>query len=273
MRISRQQVVLPILLVVLDLTAMCAAFLTALYLRFHYHDFLRWAAQYGSHYWNLLIATMLIYLILHLYYKDYYFPRRFKPTFVIPRIAKMMLITMLASVMLIFLSKGLSRTTQVFHYSRPTMVAFWILAFGYICAARFLLGVLQLGLFRRGHLQRSIIIVGEGDVLRNVEERLRLNRWFGARVVRKVVVRTDGPPPDGEGILRLNDTDDLASLIHKTGAYEIFLALPASDLTQLFQTMEAVRRTGSIARIIPGHLQLVIGHLLLSEVSPVPDRT
>lgn len=252
---------------------MSAAFLTALYLRFHYYDFLRWASKYGSHYWNLLIATMVIYLILHLYYKDYYFPRRFKPTYVIPRITQMMLITMLASVMLIFLSKGLSRTTQVFHYSRPTMAAFWILSFGYICAARFALGILQLRLFRSGHLQRSIIVVGEGIMLRNVEERLRLNRWFGARVVQKVVVRPGGPPPDGEGILHLSGADDLVDLIHETGAHEIFLALPASDLPQLFETIEAVRRTGSIARIIPGHLQLVIGHLLLSEVSPVPDRT
>ncbi|MFH1279953.1 MAG: glycosyltransferase [Candidatus Eisenbacteria bacterium] len=272
MRLSPQRTIFPLLLVVTDLVALNAAYLTALVLRFYYLNWARWSHQFGPYYLYLIIATNVIWLVLLLYYREVFFPRRFKPTFVIPRVAKMILVTMVASVMIIFLSKGLSRHREVFHFSRPTLVAFWTLSIINICAGRFALGLLQLALFRRGRLLRPTLVVGEGEERRDLETRLAFNRWFGVGVLRKVVVRAEGPPPDEE-TERLPDAEALAALIRETGVREIFLAAPSTDLKQIFTVIEAARATGVAVRVIPGHLQMIVSRLLLSETLPVPDRT
>ena len=273
LRISRQQFFLPVLLLLSDVIALNLAFLAALYLRFYYHNWSMWIGKYGPYYFNLLLATNLIYLVLFLYYKEWIFPRRFKPPFIVPRVIKMMFFTMLASVMLIFLSKGMSRTGWVFHFSRPTLVAFWVLATGFICVGRFIFGFLQIALFRRGFLQRSLILVGEGEPLANLELRLRHNIWFGARTIRKVAVRSGPPPPEDPTLEILPDGKALTSLIRRSGCRELFLAVPPGDLTQLFETVEAVRATGAKVRVIPDHFQMLVSHMLMAETSPVPDRT
>lgn len=272
MRLSPQRTIFPLLLVVIDLIALNAAFLTALILRFYYLNWARWSQQFGPYYLYLIIATNVIWVVLLVYYREILFPRRFKPTFVIPRVAKMILITMVVSVMLIFLSKGLARHREVFHFSRPTLVAFWVLSVVYICAGRFVFGFLHLAIFRRGLLLRPTLLIGEGEERRDLEARLAFNRWFGVDVLRKVVVREEGESPDEE-TERLPDSEALAALIRKTGVREVFLAAPSIDLRQIFLVLEAARMTGIKVRVIPGHLQMIVSRLLLSETLPVPDRT
>ncbi|MBN1825028.1 MAG: glycosyltransferase [Candidatus Eisenbacteria bacterium] len=273
MRISRPQIFLPFFLLLSDLVGLNLAFFTALYLRFYYHNWSDWIGKYGTYYFNLLLATNLIYLVLLFYYKEWRFPRRFKPPFVVPRVIKMMFFTMLASVMLIFLSQGLSRTSYVFHFSRPTLVAFWVLATGLICLGRFLFGFLQIAFFRKGFLQRPILLVGEGAPLADLERRLRHNIWFGARVIGRIAVRS-GPPPEEDPELEiLPDGAALAALIRKSHCRELFVAAPPGDLAQLFETVEAVRSTGAKASVTPDHFQLLVSHLLMAETPPVQDRT
>lgn len=272
MRSSPKRIILPVLLVVTDLLALNAAYLTALYLRFHAYDLLHWARAFGIPYLHLLVATNVIYFLLLLYYKEYLFPRRFKPTFVVPRIAKIVLITTLASVMIIFLSRGIAQNRRAFHFSRPTLIAFWILCVGYISLARLLFGYIQLAVFRRGFLQRPVFLVGGGAPMKDLTTRLAFNRWFGVTVLGRFRVGSGAPPPE-EGIEVLPDGAALAGRIREKNVREILLAAPPGDLSQIFAVTEAAKETGCVLRMIPGQLQLVISHLLLSEKIPAENRT
>ncbi len=273
MRISPRSVVLPVALILLDLLALNGAYLTALFLRFHDHDLSQWIPRFGLSYLYLLIATILIYLVLTIYHREYAFPRRFKPTHVLPRMAQIMLITVLISVMVIFLSKGLSRTGQVYHFSRPTLVAFWVIAYFYTSAGRFLIGVVQLYLFGRGFLQRPVLLAGEGAPMKDFLFRLQFNRWFSVRTVGTVVVRPENSSPIDPGSTHLAGENELAAHLEANGIHELFLAAPPDDLAQIFAITGACRRTGVHIRMLPEHLQIVISHILLSEALPVPDRT
>ncbi|MFH1680919.1 MAG: glycosyltransferase [Candidatus Eisenbacteria bacterium] len=272
MRNPFHRAVLPLLLVGVDLLAMNLAFGSALFLRFHAYNLAVWAERFGHHYLYFLVFTNILYLILLLYYREPVFPRRFKPTFVVPRIAKMILIVMLASVMLLFLSKGFSRSSQAFHFSRPTLVAFWILSIVYLSVGRFAVGILQLYLFRTGRLARPVFILGQGSSLEDLEMRLAFNRWFGVRVAGKLTVHPEdlSPEPGGE---RLPDASALADRLRTAGVREVFLAVPPEDLKQVFAVLEAAARTGAKVRAVPHQLQMIVSHLLLSEALPVPDRT
>ncbi len=272
MRISPQRVVLPLILVSVDFLAIWLAFGTALYIRFHKYDLAGWAARFGSHYLSLIIATSVFYLLLLVYYGEPVYPRRFKPTFVVPRITKMILVTMLASVMLIFLSRGLSRSQEVFHFSRPTLLVFWLLSIVYLSAGRLVIGYMQQFLFRRGLLTRPVFLAGEGQCLRELETRLLFNRWFGVRVVARSAVREGGPPPE-DGVERLSDEKALADRIRASGAGEVFLAVPPHDLKQVFAVLDGASLAGAKVRATPAQLQMITSHLLLSETLPVPDRT
>jgi glycosyltransferase involved in cell wall biosynthesis len=258
--------------VAVDFLALYLAFATALYLRFRAYDLGVWAQRFGFHYLYLIIVTSAIYLVMLIYYAEPVFPRRFKPTFVVPRITKIILVTMLASVMLIFLSRGLSRTKEVFHFSRPTLVAFWVLAVFYLSAGRLIVGLVQHFLFSRGILTRPVILAGEGMPLQDLETRLLFNRWFGVRVVARVAVRSDGPAPI-DRVERLPDGGALSNRIRETGAKEVLLAVPPADLRQVFAVIEGAARAGAMVRATPAHLQMIASHLLLSETLPIPDRT
>ncbi len=271
MRSPIRRALLPILLIGADLLALNAAYGSALYLRFHSYNLAVWAERFGDHYLSFLIFSNVVYLLLLLYYREPAFPRRFKPTFVVPRIAKMILVLMLASVMLLFLSRGLSTSKQAFHFSRPMLVAFWVLCVAYLSAGRFLVGILQLLLFRSGHLARPILIVGQGAPLEDLQTRLAFNRWFGVHVVGRCAVHPEETVSE-PGIEVFPDARSLADRIRASGAREVFLAVPPSDLRQVFDVLEAAALAGAKVRAIPGLLQMIASHLLLSEALPVHDR-
>ncbi len=254
--------ILPIALVLVDLFALNASFVTALYLRFHDYNFSSWAPSFLYSYTYLLIAVNLIHVVLLLYFKEIQFPRRFKPTYVLPRIGRIVLITLLASVLIIFLSKGLSRSHQVFHFSRPTLIAFWILSFFYLSAGRFVFGIWQLWLFDRGFMQRPVIVIGEGRLRHDLETRIKFNRWFGARVVETITV---APAEEGSETLRAHLSEKRIS--------EVFLATNPDDFAQIFAVLDTCRAEHIKVRMVPDHLQLLISHLLLSESVAVPNRT
>ncbi|NNE08614.1 MAG: glycosyltransferase, partial [Gemmatimonadetes bacterium] len=268
---------LPIAMVLVDLFALNASFVTALYLRFHDYKFSSWAPSFLYSYTYLLIAVNLIHLVLLLYFKEIQFPRRFKPTYVLPRIGRIVLITLLASVLIIFLSKGLSRSHQVFHFSRPTLIAFWILSFFYLSAGRFLFGIWQLWLFDRGLMQRPVIVIGEGRLRDDLATRIKFNRWFGARVVETITV---APPADveGEGAQPARaglvaGPDALREHLREKRVGEVFLATDPDDFAQIFAVLDTCRSEHIKVRMVPDHLQLLISHLLLSESVAVPNRT
>lgn len=273
MHILVRALILPLALVFIDLIALNAAYLSALYLRFHPYNFETWFPSYGHAYVYLLIATNAIYLTLLLYFKETAFPRRFKPTHILPRIAKIIAILMIATVMLLFLSQGLSHSRRVYHFSRPTLIAFWVLSFGYISSGRFVIGVLQLALFGRGYLQRKVVFAGEGGPLRDLKQRITFNRWFGARPVDTVAVRPDDGRPVEEGITRLDNGEALRDHLVRLRVGEVFLASPPDDVAQVFEIIAGCRLAGAKLRVVPSHLQLIISHILLSESIPVKDRT
>ncbi len=272
MRILPRALALPAALVLIDLVMLNGAFVTALFLRFHAYSFHDWWRNSGYSYAYLSAATNGIYLALLLYFKEVSFPRRFKPTHVLPRIAKIVLILMLATVMLLFLSHGLSRTRQVFHFSRPTLLAFWVLTFLFVSAGRFVVGILQLLLFGKGLLQRRVLLVGEGPSLEDMKLRIRFNRWFGVKIVDTVAVRP-APGDTAERIAVLHGAEAFRERIESLDVKEVLFAPPPHDLFQVFAVVEGCHAAGVKLRMVPSHLQLVISHLLLSETVPVQDRT
>ncbi len=273
MRIFLRSIVLPLALVLLDLIALNAAFFSALYLRFHAYQLHVWWKIFGLAYVYLMIATNTIYLVLLLYFKEISFPRRFKPTHVLPRIGKIIAILTLATVMLLFLSKGFSFHQKLYHFSRPTLIVFWVLSFLYISGGRFIVGVMQLALFSRGFLQRRVVLAGEGSPLEDLRHRIKFNRWFGVRPVSTVAVRDGAGRPPEEGTSLLPDSEALRDHILRLRAAEVFLAVPPDDLAQVFAVVEGCRMAGVKLRMVPTHLQLVISHILLSDTIPVQDRT
>jgi glycosyltransferase involved in cell wall biosynthesis len=264
-------------LVVIDLACLNAAYALAFYVRYRELISPYFIQQTLPHYMLLLIVTNGVYLVAGNLFKTYRLPRRFRLPDIIPGQTRVMALTAIGSIVLIFLTRGFALGTQQFHFSRPTLLTFWLAAFFATVGGRWLYGQMQDSLFRRGLLTRRVMILATPTAARDILERLHLSSWFGAQVVTIALPESDarGPEPLGLGlsgdprpdIVTFEAIDQLEPALVRTGIEEVFVALRPEETKTLLALLSLCKERKVSVRMLPIHFQMVASHFMVSEIS------
>lgn len=163
--------------------------------------------------------------------------------------------------LLIVLSAGVKVTAV---YSRVWMGLWAIFAsIGLIFAHAFLRKALRF-LGRLAWSQRSVVVVGAGDLASKLLKRFSDDSWTGFQIAGIVSEQTSG-----SGSLQASMTEggieDLERVIESTGSQEVWVALPLDEQHRLKQIMDRLRHSTVTIRFVPDMTDLrLINHSITS---------
>jgi len=272
--LTRKNVLLALLLAV-DLFCLNSAYAAVFFIRYRHYLTPYFLERTAQPYFTLLFVTNVLYFLSARFYKTLRLPRRFHLPDVLPGQTRVLGITAIGSIVIIFLTKGLAPASVNFHFSRPTLVLFWFTALFVTIGGRLVYGRLQEALFARGILARRILIVGTEAAVREIEQRVRSNPWFGARVVGAAIERASAgearagdPAPDARtGRVPFEDVEELEPLLAERGVDEMIAALRPEATRQVLALLELCRNRRVQIRMLPDHFQITASHFMVSEVA------
>ncbi len=126
--------------------------------------------------------------------------------------------------------------------------------------------------YRRHHWQRTrIVIVGAGDLARDVARRIDAARWSGFEIVGffsdQATGEVDGHPVAG----RLDDLDTcLAGPDGQARAEEVWIALPLDDYGRVREVVHRLRHVPVAVRFIPDIFEFRLINHDISQIEGIP---
>lgn len=218
-----------------------------------------------SMYLNLIPAVLILYPLVF-YFQGLYHRRRIRSPF--DEGLRVVVSVLLATVLL---AAGLTfYRPPDFTYSRLFLV---ILAAVDITFVGFLRWAVSAGLARirrsGGNLQR-VLVVGAGDLGREVVERLNVHREYGFSVVGFLDDDPGRQQRDIHGVPVLGTTKDLKQVVTDRGVDQVMIALP---LAAHHRTVQLVRQAGELLvdiKVVPDVLQYYVMKAGVEDLDGLP---
>ncbi len=218
-----------------------------------------------SMYLNLIPAVLVLYPLVF-YFQGLYHRRRIRSPF--DEGLRVVVSVLLATVLL---AAGLTfYRPPDFTYSRLFLV---ILAAVDITFVGFLRWAVSAGLARirrsGGNLQR-VLVVGAGDLGREVVERLNVHREYGFSVVGFLDDDPGRQQRDIYGVPVLGTTKDLKQVVTDRGVDQVMIALP---LAAHHRTVQLVRQAGELLvdiKVVPDVLQYYVMKAGVEDLDGLP---
>jgi Undecaprenyl-phosphate glucose phosphotransferase len=235
-----------------DMAVVAAAWLLAYDIRFHSALFARIVPVYETTprfdaYLRLIPPILVTWAIL-LRRAGLYLPRRVKsPYEELGRILR-------ASTLGVFIVTGLTffyRPFAILTYSRVAMVLFWTLSIAGLAAVRFIVRQVFREIRRRGYNLRHILIVGAGDLAREVIRRVHAHPEIGLQVVG--VLSRDGSKvgKELEGAPVLGVYEDIQEVLRSHGIDQVVVAIPADAHDRLDSVLKFMGDEMVDLRVVP----------------------
>ncbi len=264
--IERRRRIEGVLQLASDILCTGAAFFLAYWLRFVFelHPVTKGVPPFHM-YIRLMPAVLVLYPLVF-YFQGLYHRRRIRSRF--QEAMRVSVSVMLATVLL---TAGLTFYRPAdFTYSRLFLVYFAVLEIALVFLFRFLLASI-LALIRRsgGNLQR-VLVVGAGDLGREVVDRLSAHQEYGYEVVG--FLDDDPGRQDREifGVPVLGTTDNLEEIVEQRGVDQVMIALP---LAAHYRTVQLVRRAGQMlvdVMVVPDVLQYYVMRAGIEDLDGLP---
>jgi glycosyltransferase involved in cell wall biosynthesis len=268
-----------VLFLVLDLFCLNAAYAAVFYLRYREFFTAYFLQHTAVHYVSLILVTNVLYLGAARLFRTYRLPQRFRVPDIISGQARVLAVTAIGSIVVIFLTRGLALGDRQFQFSRPTLLFFWLAGFLLTVGGRSLFGRFQEALFARGLLTRRLLIVGTRAAARDLLERLERNPWFGARVVGIATPDGDEAPgvadpagaaarsAAGPATTTFATLEDLERALVENAVDEAFVALRPESTKTLLGLLTICRDRRIALRMLPEHFQVTASHFMVSEIA------
>jgi Undecaprenyl-phosphate glucose phosphotransferase len=123
---------------------------------------------------------------------------------------------------------------------------------------------------RRGYNQRFALIVGAGELGREVAQRLARNPWTGVQVRGFAAVHAGEAPTEVEGAPVLGGIDDIPGLVERHGIDQVFLALPSERTTEISRLVGELELTNVAVTVVPDLLELMTVGATTHEFDGLP---
>ncbi|MBN1297098.1 exopolysaccharide biosynthesis polyprenyl glycosylphosphotransferase, partial [bacterium] len=156
-------------------------------------------------------------------------------------------------------------------YSRFFILCYWSMAI--VCANVFRTFVrrFQDRLRRKGVQSTFCLIVGSGDLARQLIHQIRANGDKGQKIVGVVDdTRPDAEDPDWKDIPWLGPVSDLDLAIRDANADDVFIAKPDWDHREVLNLVVRCEKTGAGFKIVSDLVSIVTGSAMISSVSGIP---
>jgi exopolysaccharide biosynthesis polyprenyl glycosylphosphotransferase len=252
------------LLVATDAVATAAAAVGAWWLRFHVEiQPVTKGVPPLDDYLRLLPVVVLLYPLVFAF-QGLYRPRRIRSR--IDEMLRVLSAVLLATVVLAAALTFYRDAT----YSRVALAIFFALEVGFVTAARWML-LAVLARIRRtsGRLQR-VLVVGAGELGRQVATRLEAHQEYGFRVVGFVDDDPGKQRRSLQGFEVLGTTHELDDVITTHGVDQVVVALP---LAAHHRTAEVIQRAGRHlvdVRVVPDLLQYYVMRTGVEDLDGLP---
>ncbi|MDP3937216.1 MAG: undecaprenyl-phosphate glucose phosphotransferase [Deltaproteobacteria bacterium] len=256
------QVFLSILFIT-DMAVVTAAWLLAYEVRFHAGWFEHLAPLYEktprfSAYLAILPLILAVWAVL-MRREGLYLPRRVKsPSAELVRITRVSTVSVFVVVALTFFY----RPFEIFTYSRVVMGLFWL--FSCVALTTFRIGMRQIfrELRRRGYNLRHILIVGAGDLAREVIRRVKAHPEVGLSVGGLLAGDMSKVGKTIDGIPVLGVYEDVQRVLQGRGIDQVVIALPADAHDRLDSVLKFMGEEMVDVRVVPDlyhHMKLRAG--------------
>ncbi len=256
------QVFLSILFIT-DMAVVTAAWLFAYEVRFHAGWFERVIPLYESTprfgaYLAILPVILAVWAVL-MRREGLYLPRRVKsPYEELVRITRVSTVGVFVVVALTFFY----RPFEIFTYSRVVMGLFWL--FSSVALTTFRIGMRQIfrELRRRGYNLRHILIVGAGDLAREVIRRVKAHPEVGLSVRGLLAGDMSKVGKTIDGISVLGVYEDVQRVLQGRGIDQVVIALPADAHDRMDSVLKFMGEEMVDVRVVPDlyhHMKLRAG--------------
>jgi exopolysaccharide biosynthesis polyprenyl glycosylphosphotransferase len=249
-----------------DVLATSAAFFFAYWLRFviEIHPVTKGMPPL-SMYLRLLPVVLVLYPVVF-YFQGLYHRRRMRSRF--EEGMRVMLAVMLATVLL---TAGLTfYRPPDFTYSRLFLAVFAVADAALVSLFRWGIAA-GLARIRRsgGNLQR-VLVIGAGDLGRQVVERLDVHKEFGFSIVGFLDDDPGRQRRKIQGVPVLGTTEELESVVAEHGVDQVMIALP---LAAHYRTVQLIRRAGQLLvdiKVVPDVLQYYVMRAGIEDLDGLP---
>lgn len=133
------------------------------------------------------------------------------------------------------------------HFSRWTLIIFFLLNTAALGSKRVLLRMLLRYYRQKGYNLKHVLIVGTGPMARRYLNKIRTNKELGYQAIGYVSDREDS----WRGITHLGKYEDLEQLLDQYNPDEVISAIPAEDYTKTPRIISACEKEGVKLSIIP----------------------
>ncbi len=264
--IERRRQIQVVLQLIGDLLATSAAFFVAYWLRFVFeiHPVTKGLPPLFM-YLRLLPVVLVLYPVVF-YFQGLYHRRRMRSRF--DEGMRVMMAVMLATVLL---TAGLTfYRPPDFTYSRLFLAVFAVTDAVLVSLFRWGIGA-GLARIRRsgGNLQR-VLVIGAGDLGRQVVERLEVHKEFGFSVVGFLDDDPGRQQRKIQGVPVLGTTEELESVVAGHGVDQVMIALP---LAAHYRTVQLIRRAGQLLvdiKVVPDVLQYYTMRAGIEDLDGLP---
>lgn len=217
-----------------------------------------------SHYWIFLSATFAMVLLVFPFFRLYQ-PYRGTSLWVEVQALFKAWVAGMAIV-----AVALVLTKSAFLFSRIWMTSWAISSLTLLIAYRLVLRGLLRSMRRRGYNLRHVVVVGAGDLGRQVAERLRQAGWTGLHVV---AFFDDAAELAGQAVAEVpvrGTIDDVAAFVTAEDIDQVWVALPLRAELRSRQLLEQLRRTTAEVRFVPDIFGFQLLNHSVTEVAGLP---
>lgn len=214
----------------------------------------------------ILIPVVAILYPTVFYFQGLYHRRRIRSRF--DESLRVVVAVLLATVLL---AAGLTfYRPPDFTYSRLFLVIFAAVNVGLVGLTRWAVSA-GLARIRRlgGNLQR-VLVVGAGELGREVVERLEAHREYGFAIVGFLDDDPGRQQRDIQGVPVLGTTKDLERVVTEQGVDQVLIALP---LAAHYRTVQLVRQAGELLvdiKVVPDVLQYYVMRAGIEDLDGLP---
>jgi len=241
-----------------DMAVVAGAWLLAFHVRFHSTAFAYLVPVYETTprfgaYLRIAPVILVVWAIL-LRRGGLYRARRAKSPFEeLGRILR-------ANTIGLFILTGLTffyRPFATFTFSRVVMALFWVFAAIGLASIRFAVRQIFRELRRRGYNLRHILIVGAGDLSREVIRRVRAHPEIGMQVVGVLARDASKVGKEIDGVPVLGVYEDIREVLRSRGIDQVVVAMPADAHDRLETVLKFMGEETVDVRVVPDIHQYV----------------
>jgi len=264
--IERRRQIQALLQLMGDVLATAAAVIIAYWLRFEVqiHPVTKGLPPF-SMYLRLVPVVVILYPLVF-YFQGLYQRRRIRSRF--DDAMRVVIAVLLATVLL---TAGLTfYRPPDFTYSRLFLAVFAAVDVILVGAMRWLIGVTLARIRRSGGNLQRVLVIGAGDLGRQVVERLHLHKEYGFVVVGFLDDDPGRQQRDIYGVPVLGTTRDLERVVADEHVDQVMIALP---LEAHYRTVKLVRRAGQLlvdVNVVPDVLQYYVMRAGIEDLDGLP---